>query len=187
MNMPMGMAIPAEEAAGRDSLRTRLEEARRDGMRGTITTNRRLWRYCAQAFRDWCGGQLITDAPLIDVQPLTNLEMAELLQLARDIPAVIRDLLKLHTQSRTSQRQIALRTLAWSTERHQMLIELHRIALFSAGVQLGKAQVALDRVRADHARGNYEASCDHRERMVTCYENQIVTLEDQLQALTGRS
>lgn len=185
----MGMAAPAptDEDAGRDSLRTRLEEARRQGPRGTVITNRRLWRYCSQAFRDWCGGQLITDAPVIEVRPLSNLEMAELLQLAREAPAVIRDLLTLHAQAHVSQRQMKLRTLAWSTERHEMLIELHRIALFSAGVQRGKAHAALQRVLADHARGNYEASCDHRRRMVICYENQIATLEDQLQSLTARS
>jgi hypothetical protein len=181
------MAAPADAEAQRDTLRTRLEEARRQGARGTLTTHRRLWRYCSQAFRDWCGGQLIRDAPILEVQPLTNLEMAELLQLAREVPAVIRDLLKLQVESRISRRHMVLRKLAWSPERQQMLVELHRIALFAAGVELGKAKIAFERATADLNRGNYERSCEQRQRMVTCYETQIASLEDQLQSLTSRS
>lgn len=187
MTVPMGMATPVDEETARDSLRTRLEEARRQGGRGSLNMSRRLWRYCGDAFRDWCGGRLVHDAPVVEAKPLSNLELVELLKMAQEMPAVIRDLLRLRAESRVSKRQVVLRALEWSPERRQMLIELHRIALFAAGAQLGRAQIALGRVTADRLRGNYEKSCEHAQRMVRCYENQIVTLEDQLHALTAES
>jgi hypothetical protein len=158
-----------------------LDAARRQGGRGTLRQHRQLWRYCVVAFRDWHGGHLVsTDQPIITVQPLSKKELVDLLQLAEELPALIRDLMKLHSQSRIDRRQVVLKTLQWSDDRRQMLIDLHRFALFAAGVELDKAKRSFEKASADFNRGNYAESCAQRQKMVTACERQIATLEDQL-------
>lgn len=181
--LPIGMAMPGRDVEP-DTLRTMLDAARRQGGRGTLRQHRELWRYCVAAFRDWYGGHLVsTDQPIITAQPLSKKELVDLLQLADELPALIRDLLKLHAQSRMDRRQVALKTLQWSDDRRHMLIELHRLALFAAGVEHGKAQRAFEKASADFNRGNYAESCAQRQKMVTACQRQIATLEDQLSTL----
>lgn len=184
-SVPIGFAQSDTTVEDSDSLPRTLHRARRLGTGGTLPVHRQLWRYCGQAFRDWYGGQLAMDQPVIAAVALTKLEIAELLQLAEEMPAVIRDLLRLREQARTSKHKLALSRLEWSPERRQMLIELHRIALFCGGVQLNRARQARDRAVQDRKRGNYERSCQQRERMVAECLRQIATLESQLHALTA--
>lgn len=182
---PVGQAQP--KSGGKDKLAAMLTRARQHGTRGTLRTRRELWRFCAVAYRDWSGIQLVRDPPLEEPEPLTKLELAELLTLADELPTVIRDLLQLHRQASVTRRQITLRQHHWSAERLGMLIELHELALFGAGAEKEKARRAYMRTAAESRTGNYDARCKQRERMVIECQRQIDLLESQLQALRPKS
>lgn len=184
--LPVGLAQP-DDALERDSLTAMLDAARRRGGRGSLRAHRELWRYCGEAFREWHGAQLVSDRPIILAAPLTKKELVDLLRLADQVPALIRDLLALHAEAHVDRRQVALRLRKWPDDRRQMLAELHQIALFSAGIELQKAQRAQQKSAADFNRGNYHESCKQRQRMVTACERQIATLQDQLHTLTSKS
>jgi len=177
----------SQRAPSHDSLALTLEETRRNVHASTLPRRRALWRYCTIAYRDWLGIQLVEDAPIIKVEPLTKLELVELLQLADEVPTVVRDLLRLRKEARISQRKITLRKQEWAAPRVAMLVELHQLALFAAGAEYAKAQKAYEKALKDTRRGNYEASCLHRAKMITACERQIATLQAQLHALTARS
>lgn len=182
---PVGMAQP--NSGGKDKLATALTKARQFGTRGTLRSRRELWRFCAVAYRDWSGIQLVRDPPLDEPAPLTTLEVAELLALANEVPTVIRDLLQMHREARVTKRQITLRQHQWSAERLGMLIELHELALFGAGSEKEKARRAYMKTAAGPRSGNYDARCKQRERMVIACQRQIDLLESQLQALRPKS
>lgn len=182
-DVPLGALAAADDEGGEDTLVAMLDHARRQGGRGSLRARRRIWRYCEQAFRDWHGLHLLADAPIVRERALSKVEMVELLRVAEQCPTVIRDLLRLHRQAAQSRQRVSLRELRWSADRRHRLIELHQLALFTAGVELERARQSRAAGARDLRRGNYRESCAQREKMVTYYTRQIAVLEEQLSAL----
>ena len=166
----------SQRAPSHDSLALTLEETRRNVHASTLPRRRALWRYCTIAYRDWLGIQLVEDAPIIKVEPLTKLELVELLQLADEVPTVVRDLLRLRKEARISQRKITLRKQEWAAPRVAMLVELHQLALFAAGAEYAKARKAYEKAQG-HAPRQLRSQLsppgqdDHRVRTANCYSS----------------
>lgn len=183
---PVGLA-QSQSAQIDDRLVTMLDLARRQGGRGTLVSRRKLWRFCFSAFREWSGLQLTNDPPIVEVPALTHTELADLLQLAASMPAVIRDLLKMHRVSRVTKRKLTLLRQEWSGDREAMLVELHQLALNGANSELKKAQDALSLAEQDHSRGNRDSAIAQRTRMVVAQVRIVDALTSQLHTLSMRS
>jgi hypothetical protein len=165
-----------------DELLEQLTAARARAGRGNIRQRRKLWRFCARAFREWHGVQTVADAPIVLERRLTPAELAAWIRLAEDLPAVARDVLKLQRAAASAGKRIKLSDVRWSDERRKMLLELHHFAL------LGAHQEA-ERARASHRLAVLEkahfsdAGREQRRRMVVAAERVCLQLSEQLQSL----
>lgn len=165
-----------------DELLEQLTLARARSGRGSIHQRRKLWRFCARAFREWHGVQVLADVPIVAERRLSRAELVEWLRLAEDLPAVARDVLKLQRQAATEGKRLSLSEIRWPNERRLQLLELHHFALLGAHQEMERAR-ASHRLAVLEKEQFTDAGREQRRRMVTAAQRVCAQLSEQLQAL----
>jgi hypothetical protein len=170
------------DGEGPDLLRSTLIAARQQSDRG-IQECRRVWEFCAMAFREWHGVQFVSDVPTVPERRLTHDEMVRWFRLAEDLPGIARDVLKMQSKAARGGHRIRLREMRWSTERRAMLVELHQHALQWVATEMRRARADMEEVsKMRHATRAKRAQAMGRLMRLDDWERQ---LSSQLQALAA--